>query len=231
MEEVLDVYMRPYDPRFPQVCVDERSTQRLDEVPAPLPVQPRTPEHHGTPQREDHEYAREGTANLFLACEPLRGGRHVAVTARRTAVDWAHFIRDVVDVYDPDAERLVLVLDNLNTQGPASLYTAFAPAQARRLLARLEIHYTPKHGSGLDMAEIELSVLARQCLDRRIASQEELAHEVAAWEEERNAASVTIDWRFTTAEARIKLKHLYPTLVTAVPATTPLSTQTVNIPS
>jgi hypothetical protein len=229
MEEVLEVYTRPYDPRFPQVCVDESSKQLLDEVQAPLPAQPRTPEHCGTPQREDHEYEREGTANLFLACEPLRGWRHLAVTARRTAVDWAHFIRDVVDLYDPDAERIVLVLDNLNTHGPASLYTAFAPAEARRLLARLEIHYTPKHGSWLDMAEIELSVLARQCLDRRIASQEELAHEVAAWEEERNAAAVTIDWRFTTADARIKLKHLYPTLVTAVPATTHLSTQTVNI--
>jgi hypothetical protein len=231
MEEVLEVYTRPYDPRFPQVCVDESSKQLRDEVQAPLPAQPRTPEHRGTPQREDHEYEREGTANLFLACEPLRGWRHVAVTARRTAVDWAHFIRALVDEHYPAAERIVLVLDNLNTHGPASLYTAFAPAEARRLLTRLEIHYTPKHGSWLDRAEIELSVLARQCLDRRIASQEELAREVAAWEEERNAAAVTIDWRFTTADARIKRKHLYPTLVTAVPATTHLSTRTVNIAS
>jgi len=213
MEDVLDVYTRPYDPRFPQVCMDEASKQLLSEVQEPLPPRPATAAHHGTPAREDHEYEREGTANLFLACEPLRGWRHVAVTARRTAVDWAHFIRDVVDVQYPDATRIVLVLDNLNTHRPASLYDAFAPTEARRLLERLEIHYTPKHGSWLDMAEIELSVLARQCLDRRIAGREDLAREVAAWEAERNAAQVTIDWRFTTDDARIKLKHLYPTLV------------------
>ena len=140
------------------------------------------------------------------------------MTARRTAVDWAQFIRDLVDMHYPEAERIVLVLDNLNTHRPASLYDAFAPAEARRILERLEIHYTPKHGSWLDMAEIELSVLARQCLDRRIDTREEVAHEVATWEGERNAALVTIDWRFTTADARIKLKHLYPTLVQAVPA-------------
>jgi len=147
MEDVLEVYTRPYDARFPQVCMDESSKQLLTEVRAPLPPQPATAEHRGTPAREDHEYAREGTANLFLACEPLRGWRHVAVTARRTAVDWAHFIRDVVDVQYPDAERIVLVLDNLNTHRPASLYEAFAPAEARRLLEQLEIHYTPNvHG-------------------------------------------------------------------------------------
>lgn len=218
MEDVLEVYTRPYDPRFPQVCMDESSKQLLAEVQEPLPQRPATPEHHGTVRREDYEYAREGTATLFLACEPLRGWRHVAVTARRTAVDWAHFIRELVDVHYPGAERLVLVLDNLNTHGPASLYEAFAPAEARRILHRLEIHHTPKHGSWLDMAEIELSVLARQCLDRRIDTREEVAHAVAAWEVARNAAQVIIDWRFTTADARIKLKHLYPTLMQVVPA-------------
>jgi hypothetical protein len=229
MEDVLEVYPRPYDPRFPQVCMDESSKQLLAEVQAPLPQRPATAEHHGTVGREDYEYEREGTANLFLACEPLRGWRHVAVTARRTAVDWAHFIRDLVDQDYPGAERIVLVLDNLNTHGPASLYEAFAPAEARRILERLEIHYTPKHGSWLDMAEIELSVLARQCLDRRIATREELAREVAAWEAKRNAAEVTINWRFTTADARIKLKHLYPTLVQAVPATAACTEHTENI--
>jgi hypothetical protein len=218
MEDVLEVYTRPYDPRFPQVCLDEASKQLLGEVQPPLPARPATPEHHGTPVREDHEYEREGTANLFMVCEPLRGWRHVSVTARRTAVDWAYCIRDLLDVHYPDAERVVLVLDNLNTHGPASLYDAFTPAEARRLLARLEIHYTPKHGSWLDMAEIELSVLARQCLDQRIASREALAREVAAWEAARNAALTTINWRFTTSDARIKLKHLYPELVQIVPA-------------
>ena len=231
MEDVLEVYTRPYDPRFPQVCMDESSKQLLGEVHPPLPQQPATPEHHGTLRREDYEYEREGTANLFLACEPLRGWRHVAVTARRTAVDWAHFIRDLVDMHYPQAERIVLVLDNLNTHGPASLYEAFTPAEARRILQRLEIHYTPKHGSWLDMAEIELSVLARQCLDRRIATRGNLTREVAAWETERNAAEVTIDWRFTTADARIKLKHLYPTLLQAVPATETQTDESATIAS
>ncbi len=223
MEDVLDVYTRPYDPRFPQVCMDETSKQLLAEVQSPLPQRPATPAHHGTLRREDYEYDREGTANLFLACEPLRGWRQVAVTARRTAVDWAHFIRNLVDVVYPEAERVVLVLDNLNTHRAASLYEAFAPTEARRILERLEIHYTPKHGSWLDMAEIELSALARQCLDRRITTRADLAREVAAWEAARNAAQVTIDWRFTTADARIKLKHLYPTLVQAVPVFVPLT--------
>jgi hypothetical protein len=212
MEDVLAVYTRPYDPRCPQVCLDEASKQLLDEAAPPLPVRP------GEVRKEDHEYVREGTANLFLVCEPLRGWRHVTVTARRTAVDWAHCIQELLDVHYPDAARVVLVLDNLNTHGPASLYEAFTPAEARRLLDRLEIHYTPKHGSWLDMAEIELAALASQCLDRRIASREALAREVAGWEAERNAAQVTIDWRFTTANARIKLKHLYPELVQIVPA-------------
>jgi DDE superfamily endonuclease len=229
MEEVLEVYTRPYDPRFPQVCMDETSKQLLAEVHAPLPARPTTAEHRGTPEREDHEYAREGTTNLFLACEPLRGWRHVAVTARRTKVDWAHFIRELVDVHYPDAERLVLVLDNLNTHAPASLYEAFAPAEARRLLERREIHHTPKHGSWLNMAEIALSVLARQCLDQRLATSADVAREVAAWEAERAAAAVTIDWRFTTDEARIKLKHLYPTLVKTVPSAAGAADGIVNI--
>jgi len=231
MEDVLEVYTRPYDPRFPQVCMDESSKQLLAEVREPLPQRPATPTHRGTIRREDYEYDREGTANLFLACEPLCGWRHVAVTARRTAVDWAHFIRDLVDVHYPEAERLVLVLDNLNTHGPASLYEAFAPAEARRIRDRLEIHYTPKHGSWLDMAEIELSGLARQCLDRRIATREALVGEVAAGEATRNAAQVTIDWRFTTADARIKLKHLYPTLLQAVPAAGTPAEESANLAS
>jgi DDE superfamily endonuclease len=231
MEDVLEVYTRPYDPRFPQVCMDESSKQLLGEVQEPLPARPATSAHRGTVRREDYAYEREGTANLFLACEPLRGWRHVAVTARRTAVDWAHFIRNLVDVQYPAAERLVLVLDNLNTHGPASLYEAFTPAEARRILQRLEIHYTPKHGSWLDMAEIELSVLARQCLDRRITTREDLARQVAAWEATRTAAEVTIDWRFTTADARIKLKHLYPTLLHAVPAPDTRAEKSANIAS
>jgi len=210
MEEVLDVYVRPSDLRFPQVCMDETSTQLLDSSRPTLPVRP------GQVAREDAEYVRHGTTNLFLACEPLAGWRHVQATARRTKVDGAHFVRDLVDVHDPQADRVVLVLDNLNTHGPASFYEAFAPAEARRLLDRREIHYTPKHGSWLNMAEIELGILARQCLDRRIPTLDRLIAEVAAWEDERNAAAVTIDWRFTTADARIKLKHLYPTLLTSV---------------
>ena len=204
MEDVLEVYIRPYDPRFPQVCLDETSRQLLAEVTPPRPVIP------GHPAQEDHEYVREGVVNLFLICEPLRGWRHITVSARRTRLDFAHCIRDLVDVHYPEAERIVLVLDNLNTHTPASLYEAFPAAEARRLADKLEIHYTPKHGSWLDMAEIELSALAGQCLDRRLPDRATLEREVRAWEEARNAASTTIDWRFTTADARIKLKHLYP---------------------
>jgi hypothetical protein len=231
MEDVLEVYTRPYDARFPQVCRDEASKQLLGEVQAPLPARPATSEHAGSARREDHEYVREGTLNLFLACEPLRGWRHVAVTAQRTKVDWAPFIRELVDGHYPQAERIVLVLDHLNTHEPSSLYEAFAPAEARRLLRRLEIHHTPKHGSWWDMAEIELSVLARQCLDQRIPTREQLAAEVAAWEAERNAAAVTIDWRFTTDDARIKLKHLYPTLIKTVPAANRSAMESVTIAS
>jgi hypothetical protein len=206
MADVLDVYTRPYDPHRPQVCLDETSRQLLGEVTPPLPAVP------GCPAREDYEYVRGGVCNLFLACEPLRGRRHVSVSARRTRRDFAHCIRDLVDVQYPDAERIVLVLDNLNTHSPASLYEAFPPAEARRLADKLEIHHTPKHGSWLNMAEIELHALAGQCLDRRLPDQATLTAEVAAWEAARNAAESAIDWRFTTADARIKLKHLYPVI-------------------
>ncbi len=204
MEDVLDVYTRPYDPRYPQVCLDEISKQLLAEVVPPLPLTPQ----HGI--REDYEYVRRGTANLFIVCEPLRGWRHLTVTERRTKVDWAQCIKELADVHYPDAEKIVLVMDNLNTHTPASLYEAFTPAEAKRLTDRFEIHYTPKHGSWLNMAEIELSVLGRQCLDRRIGDEESLMREVAAWEEARNDADAVVNWRFTTTDARIRLKHLYP---------------------
>jgi hypothetical protein len=204
MEDVLEVYTRPYDPRFPQVCLDETSRQLLGEVSPPLPPAP------GRPARQDYEYQRRGVCNLFMVTEPLRGWRAVVVSDRRTRIDWAHTIRELVDVHYPDAERIVLVQDNLNTHTPASLYEAFAPAEARRLADKLELHYTPKHGSWLNMAEIELSVLTTQCLDRRLADRASLEREVAAWGAARNAAGCKIDWRFTTEDARIKLKHLYP---------------------
>jgi transposase len=207
MEDVLEVYTRPYDERFPQVCLDEKSKQLVGEVREPLSARP------GRPARHDYEYERNGVANLFIVCEPLLGWRHLKDTDRRTKNDWAQCIKELVDIHYPHAEKIVLVVDNLNTHTPAALYEAFDPAEARRLLERLEIHYTPKHGSWLNMAEIELSVLARQCLNRRIPDREALAGEVGAWEEERNAAESTIDWRFTTADARIKLKHLYPEIV------------------
>ena len=206
MEDVLDVYTRPADPARPVVCLDETSRQLLGEVTPPLPVRP------GTPAREDYEYVRGGVCNFFLVTEPLRGWRHVHVSARRTRLDWAATIKELVDVYYPDAEKIVLVMDNLNTHSPASLYAAFPPAEAKRLADRLEIHYTPKHGSWLNMAEIELAVLAGQCLDRRLADQQTLTREVAAWEERRNTTPCTIKWRFTTADARIKLAHLYPSI-------------------
>jgi hypothetical protein len=206
MEDVLDVYHRPYDARFPQVCMDETSKQLVGETRTPLPAAP------GRPARIDYEYVRHGVRNLFVFVEPLRGWRHVRVTERRTKQDWAHAIQDLVDVHYPDAERIVLVLDNLNTHVGSALYEAFPPAEARRLLARLELHYTPPHGSWLNMAEIELSVLGRQCLDRRIPDEGTLVQEVTAWESRRNAHQTTIDWRLTTANARIKLKRLYPSL-------------------
>jgi hypothetical protein len=206
MEDVLAVYTRPYDSQRPLVCLDELSEQLLADVRAPLPAGP------GRPERVDYEYARCGTANLFLVCEPLAGRRWVTATARRTAVDWAHQIRWLVDERYPDAEQIVLVQDNLNTHTPGSLYDAFPPDEARRLSQRIEWHYTPKHGSWLNMAEIELSVLSRQCLSRRIPTLASLQREVAAWAERRNTAGGRVDWQFTTADARIKLKRLYPAI-------------------
>jgi len=206
MEDVLDVYTRPYDARFPQVCLDEGSKQLLAQTREPLPMKP------GEPKREDAEYKREGTCSLFLACEPLSGKRVVQVRERRTKADWAAFVRELIEVNYPQAEKIVLVLDNLNTHTPASFYEVFPPAEAWRLSQKLEVHYTPKHGSWLNMAEIELSVLARQCLNRRLATLEEVAQEVQAWQEERNQAQATINWRFTAKDARIKLKRLYPSI-------------------
>jgi hypothetical protein len=206
MEDVLEVYTRPYDPRRPQVCIDETSKQLVAETRAPLPAAP------GQPERVDYEYERKGTANLFMVFEPLAGQRWVTVTERRTAVDFAHLLREVSDVQYPHAEKIVLVMDNLNTHKLASLYEAFTPAEARRLMERFELHYTPKHGSWLNMAETELSVLATQCLARRIPDPTTLTHEVAAWERQRNTAKCRVDGRFTTHDARIKLKRLYPSI-------------------
>jgi len=206
MEDVLEVYHRPYDPKRPVVCLDEASKQLIGEVAQPIPAEP------GQAQRFDYEYVRNGTANLFMITEPFLGWRSVWVTDRRTAKDFALVVRWLVEEVHPDAEKVVLVTDNLNTHKPASLYEAFSPEEARRILERLEWHYTPKHGSWLNIAEIELSVLARQCLDRRIETREELEREVAAWEEERNERGMPVQWRFTTADARIKLRRLYPSL-------------------
>jgi hypothetical protein len=204
MEDVLDVYHRPYDPKRPVVCMDEASKQLIGELREPLPHQP------GQIEKYDSEYKRLGTANIFMAMEPLAGKRTVCVTDRRTKVDWAEFIRHLLqDVY-VDAKQIVLVMDNLNTHSIGSLYEAFDPDTARSLAARLEIHYTPKHGSWLNMAETELSILCRQCLDRRIDCQQKMSQEIATWEQHRNTNESTIDWQFTTADARIKLKRLYP---------------------
>lgn len=208
MEDVLDVYCLGYDPQWPQVCMDEQSRQLIKETRTPLAAAP------GKPQREDYEYERKGTANLFMFVEPLTGWRQVTVTERRTAVEWAHQIRDLVDVHYPQAERIRLVMDNLNTHKVASLYEAFAPAEARRIAQRLEIHHTPKHGSWLNMAEIELSALTQQCLDRRIPDIDTLRRETTVWATERNARQKGVDWRFTTPDARIKLKRLYPQIQT-----------------
>jgi hypothetical protein len=206
MEDVLDVYHRPYDEKRPLVCLDEASKQLIGEVIEPIPAEP------GRPERFDYEYTRNGTANLLMISEPLVGWRAVKVTERRTALDFAGVVRWLVEEVHEEAEMVVLVMDNLNTHKLASLYEAFPPEQARRIAERLEIHHTPKHGSWLNMAEIELSVLAWQCLDRRIETREELEREVAAWEGERNERGVEIRWRFTTADARIKLRRLYPVL-------------------
>ena len=206
MEEVLDVYVQPHDPQRPQVCMDETSKQLLADVQEPLPVQA------GQPQRVDYEYQREGVADLFMFFEPLAGKRFVQVTDQRTRKDWARAMQTLSDVIYPQAEKIVIVMDNLNTHSPISFYETFEPEEARRLTNLFEFHFTPKHGSWLNMAEIELGVLIRQCLSRRIADKSILEREVLAWQNDRNAKVVKVDWRFTTADARIRLKHLYPVI-------------------
>jgi hypothetical protein len=206
MEDVLEVYQRPHDPAHPLVCLDETSKQLIAETRLPIPAKP------GHPARQDDEYERNGTANLFMLFAPLEGWRHVEVTDRHTAVDYAKILRDLSDKHFPDAATIVLVQDNLNTHKPASLYEAFPAAEARRLVERFEWHYTPKHGSWLDMAEFELSVLSTQCLGRRIPDKKTLIEEVAAWESSRNQKHAKADWQFTATDARVKLKRLYPVL-------------------
>ena len=206
MEDVLEVYKRPYDPKRPSVCLDETSKQLIGEVAAPVPAAPGQVAHY------DYEYVRNGVANLFMIFEPLAGKRKVEVTERRTKKDYAECLRKISDEMYPDAERIVLVQDNLNTHTPASLYEAFEPAEAKRLADRFEFHYTPKHGSWLDMAEIELGILSRQCLSRRIDNTDDLRREVKAWEVARNALGAKVNWRFRTEDARIKLKKLYPSI-------------------
>jgi hypothetical protein len=206
MEDVLEVYHRPYDPNRPQVCFDEGSKQYTKETRWPLPVRP------GDVAKYDYEYERNGTSNLFIFFAPLDAWRHLKVTGQRTMIDFAQGLRDLVDLHFPEAEKIVLVMDNLNTHKLASLYEAFDPAEARRIMDKLEIHSTPKHGSWLNMAEIELSVLQRQCLSARIPEQAALIEKVTAWEQRRNAHGSTVNWRFTTDDARIKLHRLYPSI-------------------
>lgn len=206
MEDVLEVYKRPYDSRRPVVCLDETSKQLIGEVATPVPPAPGQVAHY------DYEYVRHGVANIFMIFEPLAGQREVKVTARRTKKDWAWCVRQIADEMYPQADKIVLVEDNLNTHTPASLYEAFPPAEAKRIADRFEFHYSPKHGSWLDMAEIELGILGRQCLARRMDNIDELSREAAAWKTSRNAAKVKVNWQFTTADARIKLKKLYPSI-------------------
>jgi hypothetical protein len=206
MEDVLEVYHRPHDPACPVVCVDETSKQLIAETRVPIAAKP------GRPARHDYEYQRNGTANLFMIFAPLEGWRHVKVTDRHAAVDYAQILKELSDTYFPEANKIVLVQDNLSTHKPASLYEAFPAVEARRLVERFEWHYTPKHGSWLDMAESELSVLSSQCLDRRIPDKQTLIEEVNAWEANRNKHHTKADWQFTTADARVKLKRLYPTI-------------------
>ncbi len=228
MEDVLDVYQRPYDATHPVVCLDETSRQVVAETREPLPVAP------GRAARRDPEYERNGVVNLCIVGEPLRGWRHVRLSDRRTRIDFHQCIKELADVHYPEAARVVLVLDQLNTHSLASLSQAFPPAEAKRLADKVEIRHTPKHGSWLNMAEIELSVLARQCLNRRIGDRATLEREAPAWVEARNAAATTIDWRFTTADARTKLKRLYPVLhlgrntraISGLASKTPISTLT-----
>ena len=206
MEDVLNVYRLPYDPRFPVVCMDESSKQLIGEVHAPIAIKP------GQVAIADHEYVRQGVAMLFVEVEPLAGRRHVEVTERRTRQDWAHFIKGMLEERYPEAIKVRLVMDNLNTHAIASLYETFPPAEARRLADRLEIHYTPKHGSWLNIAEIELSALNGQCLRRRIPDIESMRCQTSAWQNHRNNRGASINWRFTTEDARIKLLRLYPKL-------------------
>ena len=212
MEDVLAVYERPYEPKRPVVCVDETNKTLHDTPHGSLPIE------SGQPQRQDYEYDRNGKSNIFMAVEPLAGKRQVSVTDQRTNQDFAEFLRYLSDETYPDVETIVLVTDNLNTHTPACLYERFEPAEARRLTQRFEWHYTPEHGSWLNMAEIELSILSRQCTNRRISSKETLIEEVVAWEHDRNHVNVQIDWQFTAADARIKLKRLYPVTIIRNPS-------------
>ena len=209
MEDVLDVYELPYDPMYPVVCMDEKPYQLLDDVRQPLSVRP------GDNQKTDSEYKRNGTCSIFAFVEPLGGRHHASVHEHRTAIDWAMEIKYLSDEMFPDAKKIILVMDNLNTHKAASLYKAFPPSEARRIIKRLEIHYTPKHGSWLDMAEIELNVMTRQCLSRRIENIAKLREELAAWEVERNTVAAKVNWQFRTADARVKLSSLYPRFTTA----------------
>ena len=204
MEAILDLYAEPYDPRYPLMCFDESPYQLLSEGRQPLPAAP------GQPARYDDAYRREGTCHLFMCFEPLQGWRHVKITDRRTTQDCAHCMRDLVDIHFPKAAGISVVVDNLNTHTPAALYATFPPAEAWRIIRKLDFHYTPKHGSWLNMAEIEFAVVATQCLDRRLAHQEAVGRTITAWQIRRNAAKATVDWRFTTTKARRKLKHIYP---------------------
>ncbi len=204
MEDILDLYAEPYDRHYPVVCFDEKLYQLVSEVRQALPLGP------GHPLRYDSEYRREGTCNLFMCFEPLQGRRHVKVTNRRTAQDFAHCMKDLLDIHFPEAAVVSVVLDNLNTHTPAALYATFPPAEACRILRKLDFHYTPTHGSWLNMAEIEFAVVSTQCLDRRLADAETVRRTIAAWGTRRNAAKAIVEWRFTTAKARRKLKHIYP---------------------
>ena len=206
MEDVLEVYQRPHDPACPVVCLDEATKQLVKQTRLPMPAKP------GQPARQDYEYERNGTANLFMLFAPLEGWRHVEVTDRHTALDYAQLLKDLSDRHFPAASKIVLVQDNLSTHKPAALYEAFPAAEARRLVERFEWHYTPKHGSWLNMAESDLAVLSSQCLSRRIPDKHALIDEIAAWQESRNGSHAKADWQFTTADARIKLKRLYPAI-------------------
>jgi len=215
MEDVLAVYERPYDPRYPVVCMDEQPTQLIEETRKEIECEP------GHPKRYDYEYKRNGTAAIFMFTQPLDDWRKVKVRERRTKVDWAEEIKELLDVNFPEAEKVILVCDHLNTHVISSLYEAFPPEEARRLVERLEIHFTPKHGSWLNIAEIELSILTKQCLDRRIPSLDALKKETDSWGRQRNAQQKTVDWQFTTEDARIKLKRLYPIFTLSLPTPHP----------